>query len=237
MMMAKVIKNILKKISNIILPPVCILCSQKTYRKIDLCHACENDLECIKNPCVICGNHLPENTNICGQCLKRQPAFDETTAPLSYEMPTTKLITGLKFHHHLINAKILGALLNKYLTQAENPDVIIPVPLHKKRLRHRGFNQAIEIAKPISKALNIPIDRFSCRRIRNTESQTLIKAKLRRKNVKNAFRINPNFKACHVAIVDDVLTTGNTVNELASALKKAGVKKVSVWSSARTNYN
>lgn len=214
-----------------------MLCSQKTCREIDLCLACENDLACIKNPCATCGRPLPENVNLCGQCLKQQPAFDETIAPLSYEMPTTKLITGLKFHHRLINAKILGALLNKYLTQAEKPDVIIPVPLHKKRLRHRGFNQAVEIAKPIASALNIPIDRFSCRRIRHTEPQTLIKAKLRRKNVKNAFRVNSNFKAEHVAIVDDVLTTGNTVNELARALKKAGVKKVSVWSTARTNYN
>ena len=233
--MMKKIKITLKEIFNSIFPHVCVLCSQKTNREMDLCQSCENDLDHIENPCEVCGRHLPQETTICGQCLKEKPYFDQTTAPLSYEMPTTKFITGLKFQHRLINAKILGTLLSKQLSCSEKPEVIIPVPLHKKRLRKRGFNQAVEIAKVVSKKLNIPIDRFNCGRIRNTEPQTLIKAKFRRRNVRNAFRVNPDFKATHVAIVDDVLTTGNTVNELARALKKSGVKKVSVWSAARTS--
>ena len=235
--MVRVIKNIFSELFNIIFPHACILCSQKTHREIDLCQACEGDLGVIENPCRNCGKSLPKDTTICGQCLKQSPYFDKTIAALSYEIPTTKLITVLKFHHRLINAKILGTLLSKKLSSAEKPDVIIPVPLHKKRLRKRGFNQSIEIAKPISKKLGIPIDCFSCQRIRHTEPQALIKAKHRRKNVRNAFQVNPNFKAHHVAIIDDVLTTGNTVNELARALKKAGVEKVSVWSAARTDSN
>lgn len=227
------IKNLLKSAAQIFFPHTCVLCSARTHREIDLCVACENDLPIIQYGCSLCGVSLPISQNLCGQCLQHFPCFDKTIVLFSYEEPITKLIIDLKFHHQLIYAKILGLLMARKLNTTALPECIIPVPLHKKRLRERGFNQALEIAKPISKILNIPIDRYSAQRTRETEPQSLTHAKERKKNVKNAFQIKPTFKANHVAIVDDVMTSGHTVNELSQALKKAGVKQIDIWCAAR----
>ncbi len=217
-----------------IFPYTCLLCSQKSDRTLDLCSACENDLPGITSVCQQCGTPISETTMRCGKCLKTPPAFDRLIAPFSYEPPIQRLIIDLKFHHQLVNAKILGSLLAKRLSDIEKPDIIIPVPLHKKRLRERGFNQALEIAKPIAKHLNLPLDRLSCMRIRHTEPQSLTPAKLKHKNVKRAFEISQNFSGKHIAIIDDVVTSGHTVNELARTLKKAGAKKIDVWCCAKT---
>lgn len=212
----------------------CLLCLRKSDQHFEICSCCEKNLPRILSRCRHCGVSLPESITICGKCLKKQPAFDCIIAPFAYETPIQKLIIDLKFHHKLANAKILGTLLAKQLHDTEKPDLIIPVPLHEKRLRERGFNQAIEIAKPISKTLSIPIDRLSCKRIRYTEPQSLTPAKLRRKNVKNAFEVCRDISGKHIAIIDDVATSGHTINELAHALKKAGAIKIQAWCCAKT---
>lgn len=120
------------------------------------------------------------------------------------------------------------------------PQIIIPIPLHPRRLRQRGFNQALEIAKPIAKKFHVPLDTAHCQRVRYTEAQTQIPAEHRGSNVKNAFVVDKKFfcgensNISHVAIMDDVVTTGHTVNELSRALRKAGVKTIDVWCCART---
>ena len=113
------------------------------------------------------------------------------------------------------------------------PELVIPVPLHPTRYRHRGFNQSIEIAKTVAKELNIPLDLNSCSRHRDTPHQIALPAKLRRKNMKNAFLVQKMIPAQHVAIIDDVMTTGTTANELASVLKAAGVIHIDIWVCAR----
>ncbi len=144
------------------------------------------------------------------------------------------LITSLKFGAHYKNARLLGLLLADHLKQtAQSPDLILPIPLHKARYRQRGFNQAIEIAKTVSKELQIPLDLSSCLRHRDTPHQTALTAKQRRKNMKNAFLIVNPVLAQHIAILDDVMTTGSTAHELASLLKKEGVGRVDVWVCAR----
>lgn len=144
------------------------------------------------------------------------------------------LITSLKFGAQYKNARLLGLLLAGRLKQtAERPDCILPVPLHKARYRQRGFNQAIEIARTVSKELQIPLDLTSCRRHSNTPHQTTLTAKQRRKNLKNAFSLIKPVQAQHIALLDDVMTTGSTVYELACLLKKAGVNRVDVWVCAR----
>lgn len=144
------------------------------------------------------------------------------------------LITSLKFGAQYKNARLLGLLLAGCLKQtAERPDCILPVPLHKARYRERGFNQAIEIARTVSKELQIPLDLTSCRRHSNTPHQTTLTAKQRRKNLKNAFSLIKPVQAKHIALLDDVMTTGSTVYELAYLLKKAGVSRVDVWVCAR----
>jgi ComF family protein len=146
------------------------------------------------------------------------------------------LIAGLKFSADYKNARLLGRLLAEELTQTPQlPDCLIPVPLHKARYRQRGFNQSIEIARAVGNALHIPVDVNSCIRHRDTPHQTQLTAKQRRTNMKNAFSIIKQITAQHIAIVDDVMTTGSTVHELAVVLKKAGVARVDVWVCARAN--
>jgi len=144
------------------------------------------------------------------------------------------MITQLKFSHQLAFANILGTLMARHLSLDKKPNCIIPIPLHKKRLLLRGFNQSLEIAKPIAKRLEIPIDYKSCQRIRHTQPQTEIDAKHRHSNLKNAFQINKKAIPRRVAIIDDVFTTGHTVNELSNTLRKAGVEHIQVWCIAKT---
>jgi ComF family protein len=115
----------------------------------------------------------------------------------------------------------------------ELPDCILPVPLYKKRLRLRGYNQSIELARPVANRLDIPLDLQSVKRVRDTQSQTGLDKKQRRKNIRAAFEIVEPLSAQHVAVVDDVVTTTSTTNELAYILKKSGVERVDVWSIAR----
>jgi len=171
---------------------------------------------------------------LCGRCLAKQPAFDRTYAPYIHQGAIRYLITSLKFNAHYANARLLGSLLTEHVQRtAEKPDLILPVPLHKTRYRQRGFNQAIEIARILSKQLQIPLELASCQRHRETPQQTRLSAKQRRKNIKNAFSLVKPLQARHVAIVDDVMTTGSTAHELAALLKKSGVNKVDVWVCAR----
>lgn len=144
------------------------------------------------------------------------------------------MITGLKFGSQFKNARLLGTLLAEYLQKtAEKPDCIVPVPLHTARYHERGFNQALEIARTVSKTLQIPLDFSNCVRHKDTPHQTGLSAKKRRQNLRRAFSFRKPIRAHHVAILDDVMTTGSTVNALAAELKKVGVNRVDVWVCAR----
>jgi ComF family protein len=145
-------------------------------------------------------------------------------------------VSGLKFQQKLAHGRVMAELLLAYIEQEmdEPPQLLIPVPLHRRRLRDRGYNQALELARPLSRRLGIPLDFKSCRRIRSTEPQSALQVKERRKNVRGAFEIKGKIPARHVALVDDVVTTGNTVAELARLLKRCGVVRVDVWAVART---
>jgi len=150
-------------------------------------------------------------------------------------MPVDYLIKRLKFGHQLSHAKVLGTLLAQHLSQQEigGVDAILPVPLHRARLRKRGFNQALELARELSRVLDIPIFK-GVKRVVNTTAQTLVKGEDRATNLSGAFAIKSGIELPrHVAIVDDVITTGSTGNELARALKQAGVANVSLWAVAR----
>jgi ComF family protein len=170
---------------------------------------------------------------LCGNCLADPPAYDTVYAPYIYQGAMRYLILGLKSGAEYKNARSLGLLLAKGLQNTTRPDCILPVPLHKVRYRQRGFNQVIEIARTVSKELQLPLDLDSCVRHRDTPHQTRLTAKQRRKNIKNAFTVLKPVQARHIAIIDDVMTTGSTVHELARVLKKAGVARVDVWVCAR----
>ncbi len=229
--------NWINIIQDYLLPPTCILCGNSGHHSQDICSACFGDLKRNIHCCYRCAENFesaPSTPQLCGRCLKKTPAFDETYAPFIYEGSIRYLIATLKFNKQYKNARLLGYLLATYIEKTtEIPELIIPVPLHKKRTQERGFNQSIEIAKTAGKILNIPVDVHLCTRIRDTPHQIELPAKQRRKNVKNAFVVTNPTDIQHVAILDDVITTGSTTNEVAKALKKAGIVKVDAWGCAK----
>ncbi len=144
------------------------------------------------------------------------------------------LIHGLKFHAHYPCARLLGEMLGDALSEVDGkPQCIIPVPLHRSRYRERGYNQATEIARVVSRRLQIPLDLHSCIRAHATQPQSELSSEQRLRNVKKAFAIAKPLKAKHVAILDDVVTTGATVNEMARVLRKTGVERIDIWACAR----
>lgn len=228
---------------NLFFPLTCIFCGNKTDQTLALCDGCEIDLPWITHSCLQCAIPLPASNNLelrCPACLQNPPPFERAFALFHYQHPISAIITQLKFYHQLLYAKLFGLLLAKYLQHAYEkdssyPSIVIPMPLHKKRLRERGFNQALEIARPFSKNLQIPIDYKLSQRIRETKSQSSQRSVYARFiNVKNAFS-STNMKGQHLLIIDDVITTGATVRELAKELNRQGASRVDVACCARTN--
>ena len=222
-------------------PACCVLCDTSVTGALSLCRPCLDDLPRLKSTCYQCGLPLEnrQEASICGQCQQLSPPIDYLISSLHYAYPVNYLLSQLKFKHDLTHAKIFShimlTMLQKYYSEPADalPDIIIPIPLHKKRYRQRGFNQALEIAKPIAKKLHIPLSIDTVQRIKYTQAQSLLSAVERRKNLHNSFMINKRISAEHIVLVDDVVTTGTTVYELATLLKQSGVKKVGVWTVAR----
>jgi ComF family protein len=215
----------------------CYLCNLKNDSTEIICSLCQSFFTPNTKNCQQCAHPLPLMAKkSCGLCLTNPPYFDSTQAPYLYEDPLKYLLLNFKFNHHLFLSKFLSQLIIKNLkfNTRKMPDYLLPVPLYKKRIRERGFNQAIEITRTISQILNIPYDSTTCSRVKYTSPQSSLKAAHRKKNMKNAFKVKSTEYA-HVAIIDDIMTTGATVNELARVLKSQGVKIVDVWCCARTN--
>ncbi len=202
-----------------------------------MCNACFNDLPLNNFCCYRCAENLSNASNsaqLCGRCLTNTPHFDETYAPYLYQHSMAYLITQLKFGHQYKHARLLGSLLAKHVSaSAELPECIIPMPLHHNRYQERGFNQSIEIARHLARLLDISLDLHSCVRQRDTVQQTSLPAAQRLKNMRKAFSMAKPLKFQHVAIVDDVMTTGATASALALTLKETGISRVDVWVCAR----
>lgn len=225
--------NIWSRIAHTFLPPVCALCGAPGLGRFDLCAGCAADLPRIRSACLRCGLPLAADA-VCGRCLRQPPCYEALRAPYLYAPPLAPLITGLKFGNRLYHARLLGQLLEAGIEPAgASPDCLLPVPLHPTRLRERGFNQAVEIARPIAARLQVPLDRHSVRRNRMTGAQSSLPARRRGANVRGAFTVTGGCPGRHVVIVDDVVTTGHTVNELARTLRRSGVLRVEVWAVAR----
>lgn len=231
-----------KKLEAMLFPYLCVLCLKASDTTKDLCSVCDGTLPRLLLACRQCGNRLISFSDqpsgwICGHCLKNPPAYDFMMPLFEYAEPVDRFIHRLKFQKKLMYARLLGelmseALLLRYQKQAL-PECIIPVPLHLERLRDRGFNQSLELAHPIAKKLNIPLEPFLYRRVKNTQQQSSIPIDQRKQNVKQAFVKQGNRRYQRVAILDDVVTTGFTVEALSCALKEEGVKEVTVWCCAR----
>jgi ComF family protein len=172
---------------------------------------------------------------VCGHCLKKPPAFTHTSAVFSYQFPIDRLILAFKYHEQLALAQIFSEKLLQNIGQNDLPDYVIPMPLHPAKLRSRGFNQAKLIATPLARALHLP--QLACRRLRDTPSQTSLPWHERSNNVRGAFSCDIDLSGKHIALVDDVFTTGASLNELAVAVKSRGANRVSAWVVARTIKN
>lgn len=226
----------LNQLLDSLYPRICVLCGSSETTDKDICHSCLSDLVINDSSCTQCAVPLPfvTESQVCGNCLKNKPYFDASWSAFVYAQPLEWMIQQLKFNAKLSYANLLSNLALSHLPEmGEQPDCIIPIPLHNKRLKQRGFNQALELLKPIANSLKIKIDNQSCQRLTHTSSQTGLKAKLRQKNIKNAFSYKNKNKYQYVILFDDVVTTGSTTNELARTLKREGVKRVDVWSLAR----
>ncbi|MBC7162587.1 MAG: ComF family protein [Immundisolibacter sp.] len=217
-----------------LLPPQCTLCGAAGSERLPLCDACRGELPYLGRACERCAQPLPV-AGVCGRCLRHPPPQDRAHAAFHYAAPLDRLVQRLKFGRRLGLARLTGALLAKAAQSGhwERPELLIPVPLHDRRLRQRGYDQAQAIAREAGRRLGIPVDAHACRRIRATAPQTGLALADRRRNVRGAFAVQKPPAVSHVAVVDDVMTTGATAGALALALKRAGVARVDVWALCR----
>jgi len=231
----------LKRVQHILLSPTCVLCAGKGQSGgVDLCVSCAIELPTNFNACAQCGEQLAGSSAalLCGACLRKPPRFQSTHCAYRYSYPIDHLIRALKYHDRLTHARVLGELLAQSLACLRSepwPEMLIPVPLAESRYRERGFNQASEVAEQLQNRLAIPVRADLLERKHVTREQAGLDRAGRRRNVRNAFAMCAPLSAKHVAIVDDVVTTGSTVNEIARVLKRAGAETIEVWAVARAS--
>lgn len=221
-------------------PGRCVLCGDNSGRERDLCRGCERALPRIHIACKLCALPMP-TPGICGECQQTPPEFARARVPFFYQPPVDTLVQRLKYSGDLASGRVLAQLLLDYLPTRELPSqpwvpptVLIPVPLHSRRLLSRGFNQTLELARVIARELGIPCETGAVRRTINTAPQQNLSRRARRRNMRNAFSVSGNFNGQRIAIIDDVITTGSTANTLARACLSAGAREVEVWAIART---
>ncbi len=225
----------LNVIQQLVYPSRCLLCGAPGVGHRDLCAACFVELPHNPVACPLCALPLAvDEEGLCGSCLTHPPPLDGTVIPFRYAPPLDHLLLGLKFNQQLVNARLLGRFMADAIAQGleQRPDCILPVPLHNRRLRERGYNQALELARPVSRHLGIPLANDLVVREAATAAQSSLHKKERQKNIRGAFATVGELPD-HIAILDDVVTTGSTVNELARVLRRAGAKRVVVWACAR----
>lgn len=221
-------------------PKYCVLCGFKSDTELELCQVCNQALPWLQDACYQCGAILEQGKESirCRDCIISPPAFDRLCALFNYEMPISKLMPQLKFHDKLLYGKLLGQLLlqeyPKWYGLELEPEALLPVPLADGRLRQRGFNQVLEILRPIMQTKKFPILSDHCVRVKSTKPQTKMSMRYRRRNLRGAFKMMQRIPYRHIAVVDDVYTTGSTIQAISEVLRKVGVEQIDVWCIFRT---
>jgi ComF family protein len=232
--MFKLINNRLK-IKQIVFPSNCLLCDAETdASQLSICDCCIADFTSQDRPCCPQCGILSGSGNTCGHCLKSPPSFNATHALYTYQYPIDGLLQKYKYGNQLTIAELFGRLIARDRSATQRPDVLIPMPLHPLRLQERGFNQAVEIARVVACCLDIPLDAHCCKRIKSAPPQVTLLLKQRVRNMRNAFICERDLTGMRVALLDDVMTTGASLNALAAAVRKAGATEVECWVVART---
>ncbi|MET1077129.1 MAG: ComF family protein [Pseudomonas sp.] len=219
----------------------CLLCDERCAAAYPLCAACRADLPWLGSHCDVCALPLVTSGLTCGQCLRHPPAFTQVQAAWRYAFPLDSLISRFKHQARWPYGRLLAQLLAEQLLLAfaaglASPDALLPVPLARQRLRQRGFNQAGLLARWLGQALRLPVEDDWLRRTRDTPAQQSLDAASRQRNLRNAFALSPQARVAgrHLALVDDVLTTGTTAHTLARLMLRAGATRVDVYCLART---
>jgi len=228
-----------RRLTQVLWPTSCILCGGAGSEQMDLCGDCAADLARNEPACTVCAQPLPgaiSEVRVCGTCLRDPPPFASSFVPFRYAYPLDHLVQGLKFRNELACGRVLGQLFAGCLLARGTPlpEAIIPVPLALRRYRQRGYNQASELALPIRRVTGVAVRSDLAIRQRETAEQAGLDRKARRRNLTGAFAAVAPLHALHVAILDDVVTTGSTVRELADVLRRAGAEQIEIWAIART---
>lgn len=223
-----------KTLTNHLFGGSCYLCRGAAPVESLLCAGCDADLPRLETPaCPRCALASPAG-EVCGRCLAHPPAYDASTAALHYDFPADALVHALKYRGELALAPLLARVLAKKVARGEAAGVLVPVPLSARRLAQRGYNQAAEIARPLAALLGIALAPQLCERVRDTPAQSGLPWSARARNVRGAFRCRGALDGVVVAVLDDVMTTGATLDEIARACKHAGAARVVNWVVART---
>lgn len=223
----------LRKAVRTVFSPRCLLCGESGAEGRDLCRACAQALPWNDSACLRCA--LPLSApGICGACLQRPPPLTETRAAFVYGFPLDRLVPRFKFHNDLAAGRLLSELMLQGMSRLPKPSALVPVPLHDSRLRRRGYDQAQELARALARALQVPLLSEALVRTRATAPQSELDAGARRRNLRRAFEVRAGaVLPDHVTLVDDVMTTGATLEAAAKRLRRAGVARVDAWVCAR----
>lgn len=224
------------RLLQLALPPRCLLCGDAGADGRDLCAGCRDDMPANTACCARCALPLPAAATHCGGCVRRPPPFDAAWAAFRYAHPLDLLETRFKFGGDLAAGRVLAELMIARIGQDRpaRPQALLCVPLHAGRLRWRGYNQALELARPLARALGLPLAPDLLVRRRATTAQTGLDGPARRRNLRGALALRPGHTLpAHVAVLDDVMTTGATLSECARVLRGAGVERIDVWALAR----
>jgi ComF family protein len=220
------------KIGQSLLAQDCFLCQAASGGRL-LCEACARELPSAASACPRCALAGAGNVE-CGACIAEPPHYDASCAAFEYAYPVDALVQSLKYGGQLALAGLFAQALHQRIGQARGVDLIVPLPLHPRRLAERGFNQAAEIAKVLSRLYGVTMDAHIAQRVRNTSPQTELPWRERLINMRQAFACDADLAGLNIAVVDDVMTSGATLNEFARALKRSGAARVENWVVART---
>ena len=218
-------------------PPRCLFCGSAGFGHLDICHACCQEWPDAINPCPRCA--LPWSDRLCATCSTTPPPWQVAVIPFRYVPPVATLVAGLKYRDRFMVARILGHLFCERYEQAcdtaSRPQLMIPVPLHYSKQRRRGFNQSCTVARHMAAYLGVRLAPRVLWRHEATSSQVGLSGAARRRNVQGAFTASPVVRNRHVALFDDVVTTGATAVAATAALLAAGAARVDLWAVARSD--
>lgn len=235
----------LQQALSLLHPWRCVMCQQRSDQPRDLCRACADELPLLQQQCQRCAEPLAVMAALCGRCQQKRPTFDQVFAIWLYAQPVQGMLTAFKYQRQQVAGRVLAETAGAHIADAiaagdlRLPQALVPVPLHRWRLMRRGFNQSYLIARDLQRCLQRRDMQLDLRpsllaRIRRTRPQAGLDLAARRRNLRAAFSVHGEVPA-HVCLIDDVMTSGSTVEACARLLKRAGCQRVDVWVLARAS--